>query len=286
MNPKGALLLGLLMLAGTSFLSLSSPQSDDGKPEAAREVQYAEEVQVRLVILDVVVLDEQGRAVPGLGKDDFEIIAGREQFPVETLDVACRTAPADASPGPEAPPQGAVTAEQEGPRRIVLALDYQHMARTRRFRVLEQVIAMVRAGASGGDEIMVVALNGGLRVEQRFTRDMDRVAASLERMQYDVSLWQPGFHHLNEAGFVGAMTAMLEYLGTVPGAKAVVLFSEMGHVPLDLQFREIAAVAAAARCSIYPVDVSGLVPVEPEELGLSVPDTASFRRGQSQTGFG
>jgi hypothetical protein len=32
----------------------------------------------------------------------------------------------------------------------------------------------------------------------------------------------------------------------------------MGDVPLDTQFKEIAAVASASRCAIYPVDARGL----------------------------
>lgn len=264
MKQRGALVLGLLLLAGTSFLAFSREQSGSQGAPAVREVEYTEEVQVRLVLLDVIVLDSSGHAVADLARDDFEIIVGSDAVPLESLDVDCPAGSAEGLPDTSAATDGRT------PRRIVLALDYQHLARTRRFRVLEQVIAMVGEGVSDGDEIMVVALNGGLRIEQRFTGEVARTVSSLERMQYDISLWQPEFQHLNESGFVGGMTAMLEYLGAVPGAKAVVLFSEMGHVPLELQFKEIAAVAAAARCSIYPVDVSGLVPVEPPEIGFPV----------------
>jgi len=47
-------------------------------------------------------------------------------------------------------------------------------------------------------------------------------------------------------------------LWSVPGPKAVMLYSGMTDVPLDLQFEELAAVASASRCSIYPVDAWGL----------------------------
>ena len=285
MKHRGVLVLGLLLLAGTSLLSFPQEQSGSREPAAVHDVEYAEEVQVRLVLLDVVVLDASGRAVPDLTRDDFEIVAGGDRVPLETLDIECRAEPAGGPQGTEGSTLEASPAATRGPRRIVLALDYQHLTRTRRFRVLEQVIAMVRDGAADGDEMMVVALNGGLRIEQRFTQDVARIVASLERMQYDVSLWQPEFQHLNESGFVGGMTAMLEFLGTVPGPKAVVLFSEMGHVPLELQFQDIAAVAAAARCSIYPVDVSGLVPVEAPELGFpAFVNTVSAREKKTRSG--
>ena len=54
------------------------------------------------------------------------------------------------------------------------------------------------------------------------------------------------------------MTALLDVLGTIAAPKAVVLFSGMGDVPLDLEFEAIAAHAATARTAIYPVDVLGL----------------------------
>jgi len=293
-------------LAGAFLLAFAADERGAREPDEAQRVEYTERVEVRLVILDVVVLDKNDHAVVGLNRDDFEIIVGANAIPIETLDVDCRggppsaergrgrPAPGTSPPQPSIPPQEVAHLPQEitapppedaAPRRIVLALDYQHLARTRRFQVLERVISMMRSGAASGDEIMVVALNGGLRIEQRFTRDPDRLVASLERMQYDLSLWQPEFFHLNESGFVGGMTAMLEFLGAVPGPKAVVLFSEMGHVPLEDQFREIAAVAAAARCAIYPVDVGGLAPGDPAQYGFTVrPNTVSARKTSGKAG--
>jgi hypothetical protein len=52
-----------------------------------------------------------------------------------------------------------------------------------------------------------------------------------------------------------------------------VLFSAMQDVPLDLQFREIAAVASSSRCLLYPVDAVGLRPYtpHPETLRLRPP---------------
>jgi hypothetical protein len=44
----------------------------------------------------------------------------------------------------------------------------------------------------------------------------------------------------------------------VAGPKAVVLYSGMLDVPLELQFEKLAAVASVSRCSLYPVDVRGL----------------------------
>jgi hypothetical protein len=54
------------------------------------------------------------------------------------------------------------------------------------------------------------------------------------------------------------LTALLDVLGTISAPKAVVLFSGMEDVPLDLEFEQLAALAATARTAIYPVDVLGM----------------------------
>ena len=109
-----------------------------------------------------------------------------------------------------------------------------------------------------GDEVMVVALNGGLRVERTFTDDTEAVFRSLRRMEYDVTLWNGYFEHVNEYGFVDSLSGLFDVLGTVSGRKAVVLYSAMEDAPLELQFQELAAIASVSRCSVYPVDVRGL----------------------------
>ncbi|MDX1388964.1 MAG: hypothetical protein R3344_07220, partial [Acidobacteriota bacterium] len=98
----------------------------------------------------------------------------------------------------------------------------------------------------------------GLRIEQPFTSDTEAVLASLKRMNFDITLWQPDYYHVHESVFIDPMVALLDLLGQYPGTKAVVLYSEMRDVPLDTEFNRIAAVAAASRCSIYPVDAGGL----------------------------
>jgi hypothetical protein len=63
---------------------------------------------------------------------------------------------------------------------------------------------------------------------------------------------------LNESGFVDGLASLFDVAGTFPGPKAVVLYSAMKDVPLEEQFRQLAAQAAASRCAVYPVDVRGL----------------------------
>ncbi len=215
------------------------------------------------MILDAIVVDRDGRTVPGLTLEDFEVVnKGGRRVPVDTLDVNCDAGSAE-------DPIGVRLAEDRRPpvaaangRKIVLAMDYLHLPQQLRPDVLEQAQAMVESGASPGDEFMVAALNGGLRIEQAFTSDTEKVVRTLRRMQYDITLWEPSFVHLNERGFVEGTTMLFEVLDAVPGPKAVVLYSTMADVPLDNEFAQIAGIAAASRCSIYPVDADGLRPPE------------------------
>jgi len=108
--------------------------------------------------------------------------------------------------------------------------------------------------------VMVAALTGGLRIEQPFTTDAAEVLASLKRMQKDISLWNGNFGHANEFGFVRSVTSLFDVVAAASkGPKAMVLYSAMQDVPLDYQFEQIAALAAASRCAVYSVDPYGLV---------------------------
>jgi len=245
----------VLLVAATG--AVTAQDTTDVSP-SAQKVDKVEIEKVRLLLLDVVVVDIQGRTVPDLGLEDFVVVSRRRERPIDTLDVDCPAGRAEDASGVRHPSRRDVPAAPQTGRKIVLALDYQHLWGTHTVDVLEQAKDMIEHGVTDDEEIMVVALTGGLRIEQPFTRDREKVVRTLHRMEYDVSLWNGNFTHMNESGWVDAMTTLLDVLGTVPGKKAVVLYSTMISAPLDLEFQEIAAIAGASRCSIYPVDASGL----------------------------
>ena len=251
-------MLACAMLAATA--GLADPPTDPAPAPAPPPipVDLIERERVRLVLIDVLVLDSDGNTVPGLTQDDFEVVAGSEARPVGTLDVNCAPVALDEPLGVRSPGLRPVPAAGPAGRRIVLVFDYPHLYGLQRVDVLEQAQKLFASPATEHDEFMVAALTGGLRIEQPFTRDRETVRATLERMEYDITLWNGNFHHLSEAGFTGGMQSLLEVLGEYPGSKAVVLFSAMKDVPLDSQFRALAAAAAVSRCSLYPIDAEGL----------------------------
>ena len=88
--------LGLLLLA-TSLAVAREPAADrdtsstipattSGEP---LDLGTTEKETIRLLLLDVVVLDKQGRSVADLEADDFDVIAAGEYVEVDTLDLNC-----------------------------------------------------------------------------------------------------------------------------------------------------------------------------------------------------
>ena len=211
MHVRRVLLSSVLTVSAVVLAAAHEPlraQNADGE-SAPIETGAVEEEQVRLVILDVVVVDRHGNAISDLTAEDFEIRAAAKVRPVDTLDVQC-------DPGALAEPETVTSASRrevpgysDGSRKIVLALDYLHLPPILRPEVLQRARESVRHAASPGDEVMVVALNGGLRVEQHFTDDLDEVVSTLDRMEFDITLWQPSYSHLHENLFVDPLVALL-----------------------------------------------------------------------------
>jgi len=248
-----AVLLSVVLLHVASFAQ--------EMPDEPLDSELRESVEVRLVLIDAVVMDRQDRTVSDLALDDFEVTVDGKPVELATLDLDCPTGSME-DPRAVKRPKLRRAASAEAPprdgRKLVIALDYLHMIQMERTDVLDKVRELVRHDASAGDEIMLVALNGGLRVEQTFTSDMEEIQRALRRMEYDISLWLPDFIHLTDRGFVEGLKALLHLLETVPGPKAMVLYSGLQGDLRDFQYEELAATANAARCAIYTVHAGGL----------------------------
>ncbi|ANM29862.1 hypothetical protein ABI59_10145 [Acidobacteria bacterium Mor1] len=245
----GLTFLCAALLAGAALADV------DDKP---LDLGTTEQTAVRLVLMDVVVVDRQGNTVEGLELDDFEATYRGNLARIDTLDVDC-------SAGSLADPKAIGLQAKREPlpvpengRRTVMLFDYMHLSMLSRANSLKHAERTINEMQGERDEIMLVALTGGLRIEHSFSNDRNSLLAAIDRMRHDVSLWNGNFSHLNESGFVTAMKGLMSALEAVPGRKSLVMFSSMQDVPLDFEFEEIAAMAANSRCSIYPIDSRGM----------------------------
>ena len=216
-----------------------------------------EQVQITLIQVDVVVTDKEGRTVPDLKKEDFILEIAGKPVPIVALDVLC---PGGASDDPQ--PLRAETSEAPPPsttgqgQRTVFAFDYTFLPLTYRPGVLEAAERMLRQSKAPDEEVMIVALAGEVRVEQRFTKDLRLLTMALQRMGHDVTLWARDFPiGVSGESYFQHVTTLMDVLESYDGPKAVVYFSQAELVPssmIDLWYRRLAAHAAASRASIYP----------------------------------
>jgi VWFA-related protein len=228
-------------------------------------------VEVRLVTVDVIALDRADRTVADLSRDDFRLFVDGKETPIDTLDVFCD---GGGSEDPVARRIGDWDTPADlsgGTRRVVLAFDYLHLPTvpcpdgdlpchydTQSLQQFQDVLAAKTEVTD--EEVMVVAVTNGVRIEQPFTRDRRAVVETLRRMEHDVSLWAGNFSHLTELPLFSGLNALMTILRPVPGPKAVV-FVSAGKGPgadYESDFRRLAARASDAQASIYSVDCRGL----------------------------
>jgi len=249
----------LVIVLAASGLVAQSP------PAEPLPSELTESVEVRLVIIDIIALNENDETVPDLTKDDVELFVDGKRTAIDTFDAFC-------SQGAEADPKsmrmGAWPTPPDltdGTRRVVLAFDYLHLVPLARTAALQDYQWMLKQKTGIADEeMMVVALTGGIRVEQPFTKDRSEIVKTLHRMEHDISLWNGNFSHLTELPLFDSLRALVSVLRTTPGPKALVYVSA-GHGPsnrYDNEYERLAALASDARVSFYPVDLRGMYPTD------------------------
>ena len=239
------------------LLAVAAPAEEQVHEPDPVDSGLVEEVEVKLVLLDVLVLDRKGRTVPSLDRGDFEITVDGRPVKLQSLDLAC---PGGAAPDVRADrAEARSTPEQSAPHRIVHAFDYDHMERVA--LTLEQARQAVRRHSRQGDEQMLVAIGPSLRVEQDFTSDPEVLDRALARMHDDLDLYGAHLGRLTDRRFYQRLQSLMDLLDRIDGPKVVVLYS--GPFPADgfnhdVEFRRIAGLSARARVALYPVDTGGL----------------------------
>ena len=237
-------LLAPLMLAS---LAIGATSTDEAPP---LNPGLKERVEVRLVVLDVLVLDHKGDPVPDLTAKDFDVEVNHREVPLAGFDAFC--------------------GESARKPNIVLAFDYQHLDVAQRGQILADARSAIERGAAEGAPVMVAALTGSLRVELPYTNDAKRVATALTHMREDPTLFAASFPHGNDDGFVRGLTSLFDVAGNQSTPTAIILYSGMADGPLDDQFLGLAARAAAARCAVYPFHVEELTSGPRPTAGIPV----------------
>lgn len=212
-----------------------------------------ERVDVRLVLLDVHVLDRAHRPVAGLEPEDFTLLVGYDPVPVETFDADCDEA-------------GERVSKAAEPARFALVFDLFHLGVASRGEALRHARRIVES--SSGEELMVAAIAGREPwVVQVFTSDRDALLSALAIVETEAGRrWPTGTGHLSDVHLIEGFARLADVVGAWSGPKAAVLFSSWiaPSAREDNAFLDAARRASDARLTWYPVYAAGLEPDGPE----------------------
>jgi VWFA-related protein len=148
-----------------------------------------ETVQVNIVNVEIVVTDREGRPIPGLGSEDFELFEDGKPVQITNFYAAVEGRPAPppgATPAPEAPEVAAQVPEAQA-LGLVFFIDNANLTISRRTAIFEQVRSLLRQGLQTGAAQVLLATSGGaVRIRQPFTSDEQALLAVVERLEHEV----------------------------------------------------------------------------------------------------
>src|SRR5438270_4896771 len=136
----------------------------------------SETIDVNVVEVDVVVLDAQGKPVPGLERKDFDLRVGDRKRTITNFYAVNRR------------PEGqsaATTASNEVARRdyLVLFIDDLHLNQHEKKRALDALRAFVQQRVGRGTAAMLVESDNAIHILKRFTEDPAELVGVIEALQ-------------------------------------------------------------------------------------------------------
>ncbi|MBK5259167.1 MAG: VWA domain-containing protein [Thermoanaerobaculia bacterium] len=170
-----------LTLAATLALTPAYAQ----QPPAGDLPKLVENIDVRVINIDVVVTDRKGNPVTGLKRTDFEVFENKVPKPISNFfaveggkPIATEDDPVPA-PSSAATPAPRVNRREEVPeqmkRRIIFYIDNLSLAPFNRNRVFQTMKGFVRTTMRPGDEAMIVTFNRSMKIRVPFTKDVTQI---------------------------------------------------------------------------------------------------------------
>jgi VWFA-related protein len=224
------------------------------------KIDYAEEVRVHLVQLEVTVwppASDPGRCL-GLTREDFELKVDGKPRPIEAVDwlgsaEAIRTAAGTGDSGPA-----------RSPLSLVLFFDLWHlnlffrnfMCPMTKPLAFEAARDMVREQFVAGDRLLLVTFAGWPRVHYGWIDDPTEALVALDRLEVDPSVVSARTDHVHDYAWAEGMESLLLALGRYSGTKELIyLGDDFRFAALDAYVREMAGRAQANGVTIHAVDL-------------------------------
>ncbi len=248
-----------------------------------------------LVLVDVRILDKQGKPVRGLTADDFTILEDgivqkvgyfREiSLPLTAVERDEGGPGAPAIPSPTPPPSSTKPSAPATDKRLLVFLFDLSSASLQDIRIMEETgQKFVREQLTPLDSAAVLVLDNGLQMLSDFTSDPDVLTSAFRRLgggnpEQDVSETEEGTG--GDTEFVAdetelalfqtnqqlsAVQSVADAFREVTGRKALVYFSTgltSRGIENDEQMRWTIDTCNRANMSVYSIDARGLVALSP-----------------------
>lgn len=194
MNRGHALLAVLAAAIALALAAAADSRAAPADTKPARPITpLVERSTVELVLIEAYVTDSSGRAIEGLGVDDFSLRVDSHEKPIASLEFRSVAAP-PAAPGP-GPARVAAAVEPgpepgpQHPRHFMLFFEdatsaYQNLTQAR-----QAAQRFLTSGLAPGDLVALASYDRKLRVLQEFTTDREALRKAIE-----ASLTDPARH--------------------------------------------------------------------------------------------
>lgn len=183
-------LISIVLIAALTGGPLVAQQP---KPQPAELPKLSENIDIRVIGIDVVVTDKKGLSINGLTKDDFQIFENGIEKPISNFyEIEGKVArqvvavPVAGAPAPPPPPKEEINEQLR--RRLILYIDNLSLAPFNRNRVFKQMKDFVKDVMRPGDEAMVATYNRSLKVRTPFTRDPVQIQQTLDAIAGESAL--------------------------------------------------------------------------------------------------
>jgi VWFA-related protein len=179
-------------------LAVAATAADTPKQKPAAEVpKLVENIDVRVINLDVIVTDKRGNRVPHLTKDDFAIYENGIPKTISNFyEVEAQPKSAVATPGTGAAPRPSIAAIEQIPenqkRRIIFYVDNLSLMPFNRNRVFKEMKEFAKTVLRPGDEAMVATFNRSMKIRAAFTRDPIQIQQTLDAIAGESALGVSG----------------------------------------------------------------------------------------------
>ena len=146
-----------------------------------------------MVLVDAVVTDKQGKAIPGLHPEDFVIEENGKAQKVSSLTTTVENTPGASAPVPPGIYSNRPQDRSPGRPITVMLLDAVNTPFTDQSYARRQMLEFVKEQFKPADRMAVFTLTGGLNVLQDFTSDPQALYTALQHFNPQTQPFSKGF---------------------------------------------------------------------------------------------